>query len=92
MHFSKQLKSWIFPACTATACLVVWTITPEKMMPALRIMKTITLQMAIPLFVSLFVTIQLDQFLDSINAGHFPWNNSRNASVADTFCFLQVVR
>ena len=38
------------------------------------------------------VTIQLDQFLDSINAGHFPWNNSRNASVADTFCFLQVVR
>ncbi|MFV0437252.1 MAG: Bug family tripartite tricarboxylate transporter substrate binding protein [Desulfopila sp.] len=29
---------------------------------------------------------------ESMNAGHLPWNSKRSASVADTPCFLQVVR
>ncbi len=65
MHFSKQLKSWIFPACAATACIVVWIMVPEKMLPALRIMKIITLQMAIPIFISLFMMFLLNMYIST---------------------------
>jgi uncharacterized membrane protein YraQ (UPF0718 family) len=65
MHLSIQLKSWIFPACAAAACILVWTMVPEKMIPALRIMKTVTLQMAIPLLISLFMMFLLNMYIST---------------------------
>ncbi|MBM9518478.1 hypothetical protein JWG39_01445 [Desulforhopalus vacuolatus] len=65
MHFPKQLKSWIFPACAAAACIVVWIMVPEKIVPVLRIIKTITLQMAIPLLISLFMMFLLNMYIST---------------------------
>lgn len=65
MPFPKPLQSWIFPACAAATCIVVWIIVPEKINPTLRIIKTITLQMAIPLLISLFMMFLLNMYISA---------------------------
>ncbi|WP_300674725.1 hypothetical protein [Desulfoluna sp.] len=71
MQFSKQLKSWIFPACAAAAYVVVWITFPEKIIPALRIAKTIALKMAIPLFISLFMMFLLNMYISTAHITRF---------------------
>lgn len=71
MQFSKQLKSWIFPACAAATYIVVWITLPEKIILALRIIKTITLQMAIPLFISLFMMFLLNMYISTAHITRF---------------------
>jgi uncharacterized membrane protein YraQ (UPF0718 family) len=71
MQFSKQLKSWIFPACAGIAYLAVWIALPEKITPALRIMKSISLQMAIPLAISLFMMFLLNMYISTAHITRF---------------------
>ena len=71
MQFLKQLKYWIFPACTAAIYLVLWITIPEKIILALIMIKAITLQMAIPLFISLFMMFLLNMFISTAHITQF---------------------
>lgn len=71
MKFSKQLKPWIFPACAAVAYIVVWVTLPEKIIPASRIIKAITLQMAIPLCIALFMMFLLNMYISTAHITQF---------------------
>lgn len=71
MQLSKQMKSWIFPTCAAIAYLVVWIALPEKVIPALRIVKNISLQMAIPLLISLVMMFLLNMYISTAHITRF---------------------
>jgi uncharacterized membrane protein YraQ (UPF0718 family) len=71
MPLSKQKKSWIFPVCVVIIYLIVWIVLPEKILPALKIIKNISLQMAIPLLISLFMMFLLNMYVSTAHITKF---------------------
>jgi uncharacterized membrane protein YraQ (UPF0718 family) len=71
MQFTKQMKSWIFPTAVAIAYLIVGIALPEKIVPALKIIKNISLQMAIPLLISLFMMFLLNMYVSTAQITRF---------------------
>ena len=71
MHFPKQLKAWIFPACVAVVYGIVWIVLPEKIVPAMESIKNIAMQMAIPLLISLFMMFLLNMYISTAHITKF---------------------
>ncbi len=71
MQLSKQLKSWIFPVCAAVVYLLVWVTMPDRLIPALKVIKIIALQMAFPLLMALVMMFLLNLYISAAHITRF---------------------
>ena len=71
MQFSKQYKSWIFPACVAAAYFVVWLTLPDRLVAALKITKTITIEVALPLLMAFSMMFLLNLYISAAHITRF---------------------
>lgn len=71
MPVSKQMKSWIFFVCVATAYPVVWVAAPDRLILALKIIKNIALQVSLPLLIALFMMFLLNLYISAAHITRF---------------------
>lgn len=71
MQVSKQVKSWMFPVCVAVVYLLVWVTMPDRLIPALKIIKNIALQVALPLLLALVMMFLLNLYISAAHITRF---------------------